>query len=90
MTVQLSPKLEALIRKDVERGAYRSIDDFVEQAVTRLHEQEEYLAANRDKIRADIDEGWAQAERGELIDGNQVKRNMASMKATWLAERKGA
>ena len=38
MTVQLSPELEALVMKDVERGPYRSIDDFVEQAVTMLHE----------------------------------------------------
>jgi putative addiction module CopG family antidote len=90
MAVQLSPKLEALVRKDVERGPYRSIDDFVEQAVTMLHEQEEYLAANGDKIRSAIEEGWAEAQGGELIDAEQVKRDMAAMKAEWLAERKGA
>lgn len=90
MTVQLSPELEALVKKDVERGPYNSIDDFVEQAVTMLHEQEEYLAAHRDSIRLAIEEGWAEAERGELIDGEQVKREMAAMKAQWVAERKGA
>jgi putative addiction module CopG family antidote len=90
MTVQLSPELEALVRKDVERGPYRSIDDFVEQAVTMLHEQEEYLAANRDKMRSAIEEGWAEAQQGELIDGEQIKRDMAMMKAKWLAEHKSA
>jgi Arc/MetJ-type ribon-helix-helix transcriptional regulator len=90
MTVQLSPELEALVMKDVERGPYRSIDDFVEQAVTMLHERGEYLAANRDRIRLAIEEGWAESERGELIEGEQVKRDLAAMKAEWLAERKGA
>jgi putative addiction module CopG family antidote len=90
MTVQLRPELEALVRQDVARGSYRSIDDFVEQAVTELHEREEWLAVHRDEIRSKIDEGWAEAERGELIDGEQVKRDMAVMKAEWLVERKGA
>jgi putative addiction module CopG family antidote len=88
MTVELSPELEALVRKDVERGPYRSIDDFVEQAVTMLHEHEAYLAANQEKIRCAIEEGWAEAERGELIEGELVKRDMVAMKSGWLAERK--
>jgi putative addiction module CopG family antidote len=90
MSVQLRPELEALVMKDVARGPYRSIDDFVEQAVTMLHEHEEYLAANQERIQAAIEEGWTAAERGELIDGGQVKRDMAVMKAKWLAEHKSA
>jgi putative addiction module CopG family antidote len=90
MSVQLSPELEALVMRDVARGPYRSVDDFVEQAVTELHEREEWLAAHRDEIRNAIEDGWAEAERGELVDGEQVKRDMAAMKSEWLAERKGA
>jgi Arc/MetJ-type ribon-helix-helix transcriptional regulator len=90
MALQLRPELEALVMKDVERGPYRSVDDFVEQAVTMLHEQEEYLAANREKIAQAIEEGWAEAQRGELLDPQEVKREMAAMKQEWLAKRKGA
>jgi putative addiction module CopG family antidote len=90
MSVQLSPALEALVMRDVARGPYRSVDDFVEQAVTELHEREEWLAAHRDEIRTAIEEGWAEAERGDFVDGEQVKRDMAAMKSEWLAERKGA
>ena len=90
MTVQLRPELEALVMKDVERGPYRSLDDFVEQAVTMLHEQEEYLAANREKIGQAIEEGWAEAQRGELLNAEEVKRDMAAMKQEWKANRKGA
>jgi putative addiction module CopG family antidote len=44
MTIHLKPELEALIKQDVERGSYRSADEFVEQAVQMLHEQEQWFA----------------------------------------------
>ena len=63
MTIHLKPELEALIQKDVERGPYRSADEFVEQAVQMLHEQEQWLADNHADIAAKIEEGYASAER---------------------------
>jgi len=70
MTIRLTPELEALIQKDVERGPYRSADEFVAQAVQMLHAQEQLLAENRTDIAAKIEHGFAQAERGELVDGD--------------------
>ena len=72
MTIQLKPELEALIQRDVQRGPYQSADEFVERAVQMLHEQEEWLAENRSEIAAQIEHGFAQAEHGELIDGDEV------------------
>jgi antitoxin ParD1/3/4 len=86
MTIQLSPHLEALVREDVERGPYRSIDEFVEQAVTELHEREQWFSSHREEIRLKIDEGWAAAERGELMDEVEVRREMQEMKAAWRAK----
>ena len=86
MTVQLRPELEALIKKDVERGPYRSIDEFVEQAVTELHEREQWLASHREQIRLKIDEGWAAAERGELLTEAEVRQEMQEMKSAWRAK----
>jgi antitoxin ParD1/3/4 len=86
MTIQLSPRLEALVREDVERGPYRSIDEFVEQAVTELHERELWFSSHREEIRLKIDEGWAAAERGELVDEIEVRREMHEMKAAWRAK----
>jgi hypothetical protein len=31
MTIHLKPELEALIQRDVERGPYQSVDEFVER-----------------------------------------------------------
>ena len=72
MTVHLKPELEAIIRADVDRGPYQSADEFVERAIQMLHEQEDWLARNRAEIADQIEHGFAQAERGELMDGDEV------------------
>jgi antitoxin ParD1/3/4 len=72
MTIHLKPELEALIEQDVERGPYQSVDEFVAQAVQMLHEHEQWLADNRADIAAKIEHGFGQAERGELVDGEEA------------------
>jgi len=38
MEIRLRPELENLIKQDVERGPYQTVDEFVERAVSMLHE----------------------------------------------------
>jgi putative addiction module CopG family antidote len=73
MNIELKPELEMLIRQDVERGAYGSVADFVEQAVQLLHAQEEWLAEHRAEISRLIEDGYAAAQRGELMTADQVR-----------------
>ena len=40
-----------------------AVDEFVEHAVSMLHEQEGWLARNRAEIKAKIAEGYAEAQR---------------------------
>jgi antitoxin ParD1/3/4 len=80
MTIQLKPELERLIQEDVERGPYQNVDEFVECAVQMLHEQEEWLSANRAEIGAKIEEGYASAQRGELIDDHEIRAQMEERK----------
>ncbi len=86
MKIELRPELEALIKQDVERGAYKSVDEFVEQAVSLLHEQEAWLAEQGSEIRAKIEEGYAAAQRGELIDSSEVRSRLEAKKRNWLSE----
>ncbi|HEY7334246.1 MAG TPA: hypothetical protein VH639_05125 [Bryobacteraceae bacterium] len=88
MTIHLKPELERLIQKDVERGAYESMDEFLERAVHLLHDQEEWLAANREGTRAKIEEGYASSQRGDLMDDEDVKAEMESKKRAWRAVRR--
>jgi Arc/MetJ-type ribon-helix-helix transcriptional regulator len=50
MEIRLRPELEAVIRQDVQREAYQTVDEYVEHAVSILHEQETWLAAHRAEI----------------------------------------
>jgi antitoxin ParD1/3/4 len=86
MTIRLKPELEALIQKDLERGPYQSVDEFVEQAVQMLHEQEQWLVDNHAEIAAKIEEGFASAERGELLDSEQVRAQIDERKQAWRNE----
>ena len=80
MEIRLSPELEELIRQDVERGAYQTVDEYVEHAVSMLHEQEAWLASHRSEISAKIEEGYSAAQRGELLEPNEVRSRLAELK----------
>ena len=87
MTVHLKPELERIVREGVERGPYRNADEFLERAVHLLHDQEEWLSANREEIRARIEEGYASAQRGDLMDAESVRAEMREKKRAWRANR---
>jgi len=52
--------------------------------------QEEWLAEDRDEIAAAIELGFAEAERGELIDGDEVRSRMAARKSAWIVQKRPA
>ena len=80
MEIRLRSELEELIKQDVQRGPYETVDEFVEHAVSMLHEQEAWLAANRADIQAKIGEGYAAAQRGELIGPDEVRSRLQELK----------
>lgn len=88
MTIHLKPELEALIQQDVQRGPYQTADEFVERAVQMLHDQEQWLADNREEIAAKIEAGFASSERGDLIDAEQVRARMNERKQTRRGQNK--
>lgn len=86
MEIRLRPELAELVKQDVERGPYQNVTEFVEQAVSMLHEQEAWLAANRAEIEAKINEGYAAARRGELIDADEARSRLNEMKRAKLGQ----
>jgi putative addiction module CopG family antidote len=90
MDIRLKPEMEEMIRREVERGAYRSVDEFVEHAVTLLHEEEVWLAENGSGIRTKIEQGFASAQRGELVDSERARQEMEQRKSAWIAEKRRA
>jgi len=88
MNVRLKPELQKLVEQDVQRGLYQTPDEFVERAVVLLHEQETWLAGNVSQIDAQIREGYATVQRGELLDGESVRRSMGEKKRAWLSDQR--
>ena len=88
MKIHLRPELEELIKQDVQRGPYQSVDEFVELAVSLLHEQETWLADHGTELREKIEQGYATAQRGELIDSDRVRSIIQQRKRAWLADQR--
>ena len=86
MTIHLKPEFEALIRNDVARGAYRSVEEFVERAVRLLHDEETLLHAGRDATHEQIGLGLAQLDQGQAISGEGSRTRLQSEKAAWLEQ----
>jgi hypothetical protein len=51
-----------------------------------LDKQQTWLAANRNEIKAKIDQGYAAAQRGELIDPTEVRSQLNERKRILLRE----
>ena len=88
MEIRLRPELEAAIRQDLEGGSYQTLDEYVEYAVSMLHEQEAWLAAHRAEIESKIAEGYTAAQRGELLEPKEVRARLGELKRTQRGEQR--
>ena len=68
MNVSLTPELEKFVGRKVESGLYNNASEVVREGLRLLKEHDEI----RSKWREQIERGWLQAQRGELVDGNEV------------------
>ena len=83
MTIRLKPEIGALSGREVQRESYGSADEFVEEAVRQLHDQEEWMAGHRAEIEASIEDGYAAAKRGELLSPDQLHAQLKQKKRAW-------
>jgi len=80
MNVSLTPELERRISEKVESGLYTTASEVVREGLRLLFREEEIREDRLAKLRAEIAVGIEQAERGELIPGEQSRREMLA----WL------
>jgi Arc/MetJ-type ribon-helix-helix transcriptional regulator len=69
-----------LIQRDIERGGYQSVEEFVELAVQMLHDEEEPLWENKDAIHREIGRGLAELDRGERISGDESRARLYQLR----------
>ena len=87
MQLNVPPDLEALIKKRLSSGAYTSAEDVLRRALEAQDAEESWTDEERSALSAHIEEGYLQAERGELTDGTQAQRDIEAMKDNWHRER---
>jgi len=79
VNISITPELDAFLRDRVNSGRYQTTSEVVREALRLLerHEQEREEAFHQ--LKAKLEEGARQAERGELIDGDEVFSELREM-----------
>ncbi len=83
MQLNVPPDLETLIKKRLSGGGYDSVEDVLRRALEAQDAEESWTDEERQALSAHIEEGYQQAQRGELIDGAQARREIQVMKDDW-------
>jgi antitoxin ParD1/3/4 len=83
MQLNVPPDLQTLINKRLSSGGYKSVEDVLRRALEAQDAEESWTEEERRALSAHIEEGYQQAERGELIDGDQARNEIQAMKDDW-------
>ena len=73
MVIDLKPEQQRVFDLAIGSGAYQNPGEVLDQALEIIREQldlEDWMLDRRDVIGAHIETGFAQAQSGELIDGD--------------------
>jgi antitoxin ParD1/3/4 len=76
LNVSLTPELEHFITTRIASGRYRSAEEVVHEGLRLLKEREGERETALEEVRQKIAVGLEQAERGELLDGEEVFRKL--------------
>jgi Arc/MetJ-type ribon-helix-helix transcriptional regulator len=87
MQLNVPPDLETLIKKRLSSGSYSSVEDVLRRALEAQDAEEDWTDEERRALKAHIEEGYLQAERGELVDGETARVEIQAMKDAWLEAR---
>jgi hypothetical protein len=89
MRIDLKPEQQRVIDLALQSGAYRNPGELLDQALEIIREQldlEDRMFEQRDAIAAHIEKSFAQAERGELIDGDAAVEILRQRRAMRLPD----
>ena len=87
MTIELKPEQQRVIDLAIQSGAYQDSGEVIAQAFEIIREQlglEDWMVNQREAVEAHIKTAFAQAERGELMDGDAAVRMLRQRRAERL------
>lgn len=88
MHLEVPPDLEKLIEKRISTGAYSSVEDVLRRALEAQDAEESWTEEERRMFSRHIEEGFRQSEAGDLVNGEQARRDIQTMKDAWRASRR--
>jgi len=86
MHLNIPPDLETLINKRLSTGGYASVEEVLRRALEAQDAEESWTEEERRALSTHVEEGYLQAERGELIDGELARRDIQTLKENWLRQ----
>jgi Arc/MetJ-type ribon-helix-helix transcriptional regulator len=87
MQLNVPPDLETLINKRLASGGYTGVEDVLRRALEAQDAEESWTDEERRALSAHIEQGYLQAERGELTEGAQVRREIEAVKQDWRSSK---
>jgi hypothetical protein len=87
VAIDLKPEQQRVIDLAVRSGAYQNPGEVLDQAFEILREQldlQDWMLEHRKTIGTHIEQGFAQAERGELMDGDAAVETLRQRRAERL------
>lgn len=72
VNISLTPELGAFLQSRVKSGRYQTTSEVVREALRLLQHQEKEREAGLKQLKAKLQCGASQAQRGELLDDGEV------------------
>ena len=72
------------MQKRLASGAFANTDEVLRHALEAQDTEQDWTEEERRAISAHIEEGLRQADRGELVDGDEARRRMQPLKEQFL------
>ncbi len=83
MELKVPSDIEVLMEKRLSSGRYASAEDVLRRALEAQDEAETSSDEQRLLFRRQIEEGFAQAEDGQLTPSDQARIEISEMKTAW-------
>jgi antitoxin ParD1/3/4 len=86
--VSLTPELDKFIDDRVESGLYESASEVVREGLRLLRHREDLQQKQLERVRAKIEKGWQQSERGETVTEIEAREHFRQRAATHRTRRR--
>lgn len=79
VNISITPELDAFLQSRVQSGRYQTTSEVVREALRLLERQENERDEARQELKAKLERGAAQVDRGELLEGDKVFDELREM-----------